>query len=191
MPKLTVRGKNPEDGGGWKPLPSGSYDIQLDSIEETTSRRGNQQLKVAGHVVDGPHDQKKVTIWYALTESALWKLQNLAEAAGVDYEVAELDDTDPETGKPFVEMDLDTDDLVGCIVTYDVTEYKHEGKDQNRFENERGPEGAEKAGSSSGGVAGGGDDGDDDSSDESADGGESEAEAAPAARGRRTRRART
>ena len=192
MPKLSVRGKNPADGGGWKPLPSGTYDIQIDKIEETTSKNNNPQLKMAAHVVDGPHDQKKVTLWYSLVENALWKLEALCEAAGIDYSCEELDETDPETGKPLVEFELDTDDLIGCIVTYDVTEYKHQGKEQNRFENERAPEGSEPAKSKAKS-----DDSDDDA-DDSDDDGDDTSEAAeepedkepPKTRGRRTRRAR-
>ncbi len=202
MPRLKVRGKNPEDGGGWVPLPAGTYNIQLDTIEQDISKNGNSQLKIAAHVVDGPHDLKKVTLWYVLVENSLWKLQNLCDAADVDYEIGDLDDTDPETGKPLIEFDFDTDDLEGCIVTFDVTERQYDGKAQNRFENERGPDGADgkskpdnvddksadKGDGEAKAASGNGSDADADAGDGGKD--EEKEGPAPAARGRRTRRAR-
>jgi hypothetical protein len=114
--------------GGWAPLPTGGYDVQIDEIEEATSGTGNPSLKVRGHVVGGPHDDKKVVIWYSLMERAGWKVEALLEASGIDYEVQETDD-----GENFR---FDTDELVGCYIHYDVKEAEYEGKPKNNFNNE-------------------------------------------------------
>jgi len=139
MPRLKFRGSESE---GWSPLPAGTYNIQIDDIEETTSRNNNPQVKVAGHVMDGPHGSKKVTIWYAITDKSGWKLKRLLDACGVDYTEEETDEV-TDKGKPVFDMDVELDDLVGCAFQCDVSIEEYNGKDQNRFNDERSIDGAE------------------------------------------------
>lgn len=141
MPKLKLTGKQTE---GWKPLPDGTVDIMIDDISETVSKQDIPQLKVAGHVEGGRHDAKKVTLWYSLSPNALWKVMNLCDACGVDYEAEELDEIDPESKKPLISLELDTDDLIGQAYTVDVVQSTNTNTGQlnNNFNNERPVEGS-------------------------------------------------
>ncbi len=141
MPKVKVRGKQME---GWKPLPNGTYTIMIDDIKQGLSRAQNENLQVGGHVEDGPHDGKKVTIFYMLLPQNLWKLRNLLDATGVDYEAEELDEIDSDTGKPLLEVLFDTDDLLGCCFVADVSQRDDtKGGVSNEFRNERPVEGSD------------------------------------------------
>lgn len=147
MPRLKFRGSESE---GWQPLPAATYNFQIDSVEETTSRNNNPQVKVAAHVMDGPHGTKKVTIWYALTEKSGWKFKQLLDACGVEYTEEETGEV-TDTGKPVFDMDVELDDLAGCAFQADVTTEEYNGKDQNRFNNERPIDGSEQASAGSNG----------------------------------------
>jgi len=143
MPKIQVTGKQSE---GWQPLPSGSCDFMIDKVEEGTSKAGNPQLKVSVHVMDGPHADKKATIWYSLLEQAVWKIAGLLEATGVGEVVELMDQIDPDTGKPKISVDFDSDDLVGMAFCCDVSQgTTPDGKAKNDFVNEREPASGAKA----------------------------------------------
>lgn len=115
----------------FKPLPESTYDVQLDSAEQTTSKGGNPQLTVKGQIVDGEYAGKKVTIWYSLLPQSTWKLDALFEALGIPaQETGELD----ENGKPI--CDFDTDDLAGRVVRYVCTQRTYDGKVNNSWDKE-------------------------------------------------------
>ena len=141
MPKLKLTGKQTE---GWKPLPDGTVDIMIDDISETVSKKDIPQLKLSCHVEGGRHDAKKTTLWYSLAPNALWKVMILCDACGVEYDADELDELDPETGKPLISLELDTDDLIGQIYTVDVSQQTNPntGHLNNNFNNERPVEGS-------------------------------------------------
>ena len=120
--------------GQYKPLPDGSYDIQITNAEQTTSKKGNDQLKVSAVVSGGSYDGKKVTLFYSMLPQSGFKLEKLLDAAGVDYEVFDIDTTDGAPGKGFR---LDTDNLIGTYVRFnDVTQSTWEGKVNNRWDGE-------------------------------------------------------
>lgn len=131
------------EGGGWKPLPTATYDIMIDAVEPGLSKKQKAQIKVSGHVVDGPKDGKKVTLWYGYEDGGGWKLQALLDAAGVDYESEDTGEVDDE-GRPVKALAFDSDDLPGATVRYDVEAAVYEGKDVNRFNKERAIEAVEK-----------------------------------------------
>lgn len=140
MPKIVMTGKQ-STGGEWKPLPSGDYDVQFDKVESGTSKNsGAPQLIVTGHVTDGPQASKTVTIFYSQKPNSIWKIQALCDAAEIEYEVAELEDKD-EKGNHLIEIEFDTDDLIGCTVRYTVSTRDFQGKQQNDFNKERSPKG--------------------------------------------------
>lgn len=144
MPKIVMTGKQ-NTGGEWKPLPSGDYDVQIDKVESGTSKSsGAPQLILTGHVTDGPQATKSVTIFYSQKENSIWKIQSLLDAAEVNYEAAELEDKD-EKGNHKIELEFDTDDLVGCTVRYTVSTRDYQGKQQNDFNKERSPKGTPAA----------------------------------------------
>ncbi len=140
MPRISFKSEDSE--GGWEPLPDGTYNLIIDAVEEKMSTKGNRQLMVTAHVSEGPHDGKKCTIWYAMTLKSGWKMEMLLEAAGVEWEKTETAETNPDTGKPLNELNFDTDDLPGCEIVVDATVQNYQGKDQQRFSDERAPEGA-------------------------------------------------
>lgn len=120
-----IRFKRPDSSGGnYQPLPEGVYDLQIESVDETTSKKGNPQLKVGCRVVGGDNDGKSTTIWYSLLEQSLWKVQGLIDATGCDQ-------GDDE------ESVLNTDDLIGRYFTVDNEPREYEGKMRDNWVNER------------------------------------------------------
>lgn len=147
MPRLKWRGS---DSSGWSPLPAGTYNFVIDDFEETTSSNNNPQLKLSGHVMDGPHKDKKITDWFVLTDNAGWKLKQLCEAAGVDF-VEEETDQVTDKGKPIFDLDVELDDLVGCAYIADCRVDEYNGRENNKFENYRSMDGAQKEAAQGGG----------------------------------------
>jgi len=147
MPRIELEGNEPGEGGQWTPLPAGDYLMQIDSAEGGASKNeGKPQTLVKCHVVGGPNDGKNCVIFYSHSPKAIWKLRDLAEACGVDYELEELGRNDPETGKPQVKFGMDTDDLPGCTFMVTVKIGKNNtGEDRNEYVKERAPEGADDA----------------------------------------------
>ncbi len=145
MPRISFKSEDSE--GGWEPLPDGTYHFIIDAIEEKVSSKGNAQLKVNLHVSEGPQEGKKVVMWWAMTSLSGWKMEECLEATGIEWDKVETGETNPDTGKPLFELSFDTDDLPGCEIVADATVEKFQGKDQQRFNNERAPDGAATAGS--------------------------------------------
>ena len=126
---------------GWSPLPKGAYDIRIDSIEETLSKqKETPSLMVKGHVEGGQYDQKEVTIFYPIVPGAGFRIKNLLDASGVDYQTFETDKTDKD-GKPLTGYDFESDDLIECVIRYDVSVRTYNDKPQNDFQNERSVDG--------------------------------------------------
>jgi hypothetical protein len=125
--------------GGWTPLPAGDYVVQFDTVTEAVSSNNNAQLKLAGHVVNGPFDGRKVTIWQSLLPQAAYRLEALLSAAlpADAYEQVDTGQLD-DRGEPVYTYSFDTDDLVGAQVLYDVTEssYTKPGADKATLKNE-------------------------------------------------------
>lgn len=126
---------------GWSPLPKGAYDIRIDSVEETLSKqKETPSLMVKGHVEGGQYDQKEVTIFYPIVPGAGFRIKNLLDASGVDYQTFETDKTDKD-GKPLTGYDFESDDLIECVIRYDVSVRTYNDKPQNDFQNERSVDG--------------------------------------------------
>lgn len=129
------------EGGNWEPLPEGDYTVQIDQVEFGTNKNTDTpHMMVKGHVVSGAHADKKVTIFYSGSPKSLWKTTALLDAAEVTYEkVTAGDDTD---GTALETVEFDDEDLLGCEITYYVSQRDHQGKTQNDFNKERRPAGA-------------------------------------------------
>jgi len=136
MPRLDFTAN---EGGAWKPLPTATYDIQIDACDTGVSSKGNPQIKLAGHIVGGNSDGKKVTIWYVLKGGG-WRVKEILDAAGIEYDEEDTGVIDDE-GRPEKMYGFDTDDLPGCIIRFDVSEGEYEGKPKNNFNKPRAPEG--------------------------------------------------
>lgn len=133
MPRVQMTGKQSE---GWQPLPKGTFIFQIDAMDEGASKNTqNPQYKMSIHVVGGDHDGKKATDFLPLSDKAIWRWVDLIDATGIG-EVIELQEIDPESGKPKITIDVDTDEFIGALFKADVTidEYPAgSGKMQNRF----------------------------------------------------------
>lgn len=136
MPQITVRSTQ-GSGGDWTPLPKGTYDLTINSIKERTSGSGNPNLQVECSVADGPHAGKTANVWKSLVPKSGWALKALLDACGVNYNEQPIDEIDEESGKPLTELQFDTDELVGKTFTCDAVISEFEGKENNRFNNER------------------------------------------------------
>lgn len=71
-------------GGGFEPVPAGDYLVEIEKVEEKTSKAGNAMLNFTFNIVDGEYEGRKIFDLYVLTEKALWKLQDLFSALGRD-----------------------------------------------------------------------------------------------------------
>ena len=140
MPRISFEAS---EGSGWEPLPKGTYDIRIDDVTEGLSKqKETPSLIVKGHVEGGSYDQKEVTIFYPLVRGAGFRVKNLIDAAGIDFEEVETGEVN-DKGKPVTSYNFDSDNLVNCLVRFDVTvrEYPQDsGKMQNDFTKERSPD---------------------------------------------------
>lgn len=109
--------------GGFEPLPESIYDLEIKSVDQNTSKAGNPQAIVKFEVVDGDLAGRTHKEWYTITPEAVWRLQNLCKAAGVDLvETGEVD----KDNEPICEFD--TDELVGKFVRAEIKHRNYEGK---------------------------------------------------------------
>lgn len=120
------------EGGGWVPLPEGTYDVKILEVKQGVSKSNNPQLSLKGEVMDGPSAGKTVTIWYSLTPQSTWKLDALLEALAIKR--VETGEYHPD-GQPI--MGFDDDDLLHRVVRYDVKQREYQGKVNNDFSKER------------------------------------------------------
>lgn len=104
-------------------LPQGTYDFEIKSVEQGTSKSNNPQLKVQLEVVEGPLAGKKTTHWYSLLPQAAWRLSEFAAAAGgTMVDTGEVD----EKGEPI--MELDENSLVGLFVRGTIEHREYQGR---------------------------------------------------------------
>lgn len=118
-------------GGGWQPLPEGTYDLSIRSAEAKTSKAGNPQIQLTCEVADGEYAGKRATVWYSLLPNSTWKLDRLIDALGIGRQpTGEFD----AAGKEILAFDVDH--LVGRVVRYNVKQREYQGKVNNDFADE-------------------------------------------------------
>jgi len=122
-----------QSNAAWKPLPKGTYDFAITSVEEKTTKNDNPQIVLKLEVIDGPHAGKKATHFVVVNEKTGGFVKELVEATAIDAEVTQLDEINAEDGKPFIEVDFDADDLAGANFRADASVYEHEGQERNRL----------------------------------------------------------
>lgn len=115
-------------GGEFELLPQGTYNFEVASVEEGTSKNDNPQLVVKMRVLDGPWADKQFTQWLTLTPKAVWRAREFVEACGVAVTVSDQD----AEGNDLIEFD--SDELPGRYVTMKVRQEKYEGKMNNKFD---------------------------------------------------------
>lgn len=124
---------NSTGGGNWEPLPEGVYDIRINSVELTKSKTDTDQLKVGGDVAAGEQTGKKVTIWFALTEKAAYRVNNLCQALLVEGDPTGQFDAD---GVELLEYDFDA--LMGRVFRTSVQVHLYEKDGQTQRNNKFG-----------------------------------------------------
>ena len=102
-----------------EPLEEGIYSLTISKVEETTSSTGNPMLKVEFNILDEAYSGRKVWGNYVLTEAAMWKVQELFSALGLDTDAI---------------LDIDTDDMVGMTCNLKIAQREYEGNIQNEIE---------------------------------------------------------
>lgn len=98
-----------------EPLPEGTYNVTIESVEEKTSSTSKPMLLVRFR-----EEQTKTAIFenYVLTENCLWKLKELLSAAGLECDG---------------QVDIDTDLLVGLVFKAKVTLEDYNDSKVNRI----------------------------------------------------------
>lgn len=126
-----TKGSDGGGGGGWQPLPEGQYDLRINSAEQKTSSKGNQQIQLVCEVMDGEYAGKRATVWYSLLPSSTWKLDRLIDALGIQRQpTGEFDSAGKEI------LAFDPDHLIGRTVRYNVKQREYQGKVNNDFADE-------------------------------------------------------
>lgn len=109
-------------GGGGRLLPEGPIKLELTEIEEKEGEEsGKPYLQLAFEVPDG-EEFAGTKAWdnMSLQPQALWKLRGFLEAAGVET-----------VDGP---MDIDTDELIGVVVTANIIHEDYKGKMKHRID---------------------------------------------------------
>lgn len=99
-----------------EPLEEGLYTLTIAKVEEKTSSTGNPMLSVEYDVV-GVEGNRKLWDNYVLTDKALWKLQELFKALGLDTSAV---------------VSIDPNELVGLQVQAKVIQDEYNGDTVNR-----------------------------------------------------------
>ena len=101
------------------PLPEGTYPASVAKVEQVLSKSsGNPMLKVEFNILDEAYAGRKVWGNYVLTEAAMWKVQELFSALGLDTDAI---------------LDIDTDDMVGMTCNLKIAQREYEGNIQNEI----------------------------------------------------------
>jgi len=70
--------------GDFTPFPAGQYALRILEVQETQSKAGNDMLKVAMEVADGPHESRRVWDYVVPSNSfGVAKLKNLCLGCGL------------------------------------------------------------------------------------------------------------
>ena len=101
------------------PLPEGVYPASIAKVEQALSKSsGNPMLKVEFNIEADGYQGRKVWSNYVLTEAAMWKVQELFSALGLDTDAI---------------LEIDTDELVGMTCNLKIAQREYEGNIQNEI----------------------------------------------------------
>jgi len=114
---MAIRFQKGEAGGGFTPLPEGTYNLKIIEQESTVSKAGKPQEKVRFEVVDGPMAGRELNAWFSMQPQAIWSFEQLLEATGaIPTDTGEVG---PD-GRPILELAEGA--LLGCYVTAEITQ---------------------------------------------------------------------
>ena len=79
--KFTPTTEEQQERRTFEPFPAGEYDYTVEAAEDTTSKAGNDMIKLTLHVYN-TEGHKRVLFDYLL-DSAAWKIKQFAASAGL------------------------------------------------------------------------------------------------------------
>lgn len=79
--KFTPTTEEQQERRTFEPFPAGEYDYTVDAAEDTTSKAGNEMIKLTLHVYNA--DGNKRVLFDYLLDSAAWKIKQFAASAGL------------------------------------------------------------------------------------------------------------
>ncbi len=88
-----ISAEEANSGGGGEPFRPGEYDFIIQSVEETTSAKGNDMLKLTLHVFDKEGEKRTVFDYILSSQAGQWKARHMMEAIGMteQYELGTID----------------------------------------------------------------------------------------------------
>ena len=106
-----------------EPMPEGVYPASVAKVEQVLSKSsGNPMLKIEFNIMDEAFAGRKVWGNYVLTEAAMWKVQELFTALGLDADSI---------------LEIGTDDMVGMTCNLKIAQREYEGNIQNEIKKAR------------------------------------------------------
>ena len=89
--KFTPTTEEQQERRTFEPFPAGEYDFTVEAAEDTTSKAGNDMIKLTLHVYN-TEGHKRVLFDYLL-DSAAWKIKQFAASAGLleKYDSGEIE----------------------------------------------------------------------------------------------------
>ena len=120
MPKLKVdlSGSDPEKATGrnFEPAKPGTYAAKIVEVDQTEAKSSGNQMLVFTYEITQPGSEKGKKLWdrAVLTDTAMWKLDQILQAVGM-------------ASKKKRKLNLDTDDLIGESLSVTVKRGEYEG----------------------------------------------------------------
>jgi len=96
-------------------LPVGQYPVIIKTCEEGTSSEGSKYLAWTGMVAEGQHQGRTLYWNTSLKPAALFKLKQLVESAGVDFDA----------------NGFDTESMIGSRISATVSIKTYQGNEKN------------------------------------------------------------
>jgi hypothetical protein len=103
----------------FEPVPTGVYNAIITGAEVRDSKSGNQYINWTFEIQDDPVAGRLVWGMTSLVQSALFKLQSLLAAIGMECDG---------------EIDFDPDDAIGKVLRIQVEQDNYEGKLRNKVD---------------------------------------------------------
>lgn len=141
----------------FEPLPEGTYECLIELVEVRESKSSDNDYLNWELTVQAPEEHKGRKLWLitSLGEKALWKLKDTLLALEVIEEDDELDldweedvDITPKEGPRLLNPEVDGK---ACLAV--VTNEVYEGRERNRVQELKGPDGAIATTGSKGGPS--------------------------------------
>lgn len=111
-------------GGGFKPLPAGTYGAIVYDVTEKQSKAGNDMYEIDFKITEGPEGiGRKQRGWFVVSGKALFSVVGLLKALGFDY---------PTKDTPAGEFEFpDGDEFLGKELNLKIDQEPYETEDED------------------------------------------------------------